>query len=166
VVLDTSLGKIRIRLFPDKSPLTVDNFLSNYVDRGFYDNSIFHYAEKGFIVAAGGFNTEYQAPEPRAYIANEAHNGLKNLRGTMAMSRDPEYANSATCQFFINVADNPSLDHTSREDSASYGYCVFGEVVEGMDVVDRIAEAPVVDKENFPSTPQEQAVIHSIRRSP
>jgi cyclophilin family peptidyl-prolyl cis-trans isomerase len=165
VVLDTSLGKIRLRLFPEQAPITVDNFLTNYVDRGFYDNTIIHYAASGFIIAAGGFSTDYQPAEPRAYIASEADNGLKNVRGTVAMSRDPEHMDSANCQFFINLADNPSLDHKSRDDAASFGYCVFGEVVEGMDVVDRISELPVVDQEGFPSTPQEKVIIRSITRT-
>jgi peptidyl-prolyl cis-trans isomerase A (cyclophilin A) len=165
VVIDTSLGKIRVRLFPEQSPNTVDNFLANYVDRGFYDNTIIHFAAKGFIVAAGGFGTDFEPAEPRAYIASEADNGLKNVRGTVAMSRDPEHIDSANCQFFINLADNPSLDHKSRDDAASFGYCVFGEVVEGMDVAERIAQAPVTDRENFPSTPQEKVVIRSIART-
>jgi cyclophilin family peptidyl-prolyl cis-trans isomerase len=164
VVIDTNLGKIRLRLHPEQAPVTVDNFLSNYVDRGFYDNTIVHFSGRGFLVAAGGYSTDYQAAEPRAYIASEADNGLKNVRGAVAMSRDPAHIDSANCQFFINVADNPSLDHQSRDDAASFGYCVFGEVVEGMEVVDRIAESPVIDREGFPSTPKEPVVIQSIAR--
>lgn len=166
VLLTTSMGDIRIRLFPDKSPLTVDNFLANYIDRGFYDQTIFHFVEKDFIIAAGGFSADLQPPSTRAYIASEAHNGLKNRRGTVAMSRDPEHINSANCQFFVNLVDNPSLDHQGRDEDASYGYCVFGEVVQGMDIVDRIAEVPVVDQENFPKCPAENVIIISARRTP
>jgi cyclophilin family peptidyl-prolyl cis-trans isomerase len=164
VVIDTHLGQIRLQLFPEQAPVTVDNFLANYVDRSFYDNTIVHFAQANFLVAAGGFSTDYQPGEPRAYIASEADNGLKNRRGTVAMSRDPELIDSANCQFFINVSDNPTLDHQGRDDAASFGYCVFGEVVEGMDIVDRISQLPTVDREDFPSTPQEQVVIRSISR--
>jgi cyclophilin family peptidyl-prolyl cis-trans isomerase len=165
VVVVTNLGQIRLRLFPEQAPVTVDNFLANYVERSFYDNTIIHFAEANFLIAAGGFSTDYQPAEPRAYIANEADNGLKNRRGTVAMSRDPELIDSANCQFFINVSDNQALDHQSRDDAASFGYCVFGEVVEGMEIVDRISQMPTVDREDFPSTPQEQVVIRSISRA-
>jgi peptidyl-prolyl cis-trans isomerase A (cyclophilin A) len=165
VVIDTNLGAIRLRLFADHAPATVDNFLANYVERGFYDDTIIHFVDPGFLIAAGGFGTDYGAVRPRAYIGSEADNGLKNVRGTIAMARDPDHIDSANCQFFINLADNPSLDHQSREDAASFGYCVFGEVIEGMDVVDRISQVETVDRENFPSTPQEKVVIRTISRA-
>jgi peptidyl-prolyl cis-trans isomerase A (cyclophilin A) len=165
VLLQTTFGQIRVRLFPKKAPLTVDNFLVNYVDRGFYDQTIFHFVDKEFIIAAGGFDPDFQPAEPRAYIASEADNGLKNLRGTLAMARDPDHIDSANCQFFINVVDNPALDHRDREDASSYGYCVFGEVVEGMDVVDRIAAVALVDKDHFPATPAEAVIIRSATRA-
>jgi cyclophilin family peptidyl-prolyl cis-trans isomerase len=163
VLVKTSLGDIRIRLFPNESPLTVDNFMSNYAERGMYDNTIFHYVEKDFIMMAGGYDSDYQPVEARAYIANEASNGLKNVRGTVAMSRLPDHIHSATCQFFINLADNEELDHKDDEDAADYGYCVFGKVVEGMEVVDAIAAVPVDDQEGMPKTPKETVQILSIR---
>lgn len=165
VLIETNLGQIRLRLFPEQAPMTVDNFLANYVERGFYDDTLIHFVAPDFLIAAGGFRTDYQPIEPRAYIASEADNGLKNVRGTVAMSRDADHMDSANCQFFINVADNPSLDHQSREDAASFGYCVFGEVIEGMEVVDRISQVPTVDREKFPSTPQDQVVIKAIQRT-
>lgn len=164
VVLQTSQGAIHIRLFPAKAPLTVDNFLRNYVDRGFYDQTIIHFVDPDFIIAAGGFGPDLEAAAPGAYIANEATNGLKNLRGTVAMARDPEHIHSANSQFFINVVDNPLLDHQGEEPN-EYGYCVFGEVVEGMDVVDRIAAVPVDDQLHFPSTPVEPVLIEAVRRA-
>jgi peptidyl-prolyl cis-trans isomerase A (cyclophilin A) len=164
VLIETNLGQIRLRLFPEQAPMTVENFLNNYVQRGFYDDTLIHFVAPDFLIAAGGFRTDLQPIEPRAYIASEADNGLKNVRGTVAMSRDAEHMDSANCQFFINVADNPGLDHQSRDDAASFGYCVFGEVIEGMDVVDRISQVATVDQENFPSTPQEPVVIQSIHR--
>ncbi len=164
VILQTSQGAIRVRLLPDQAPLTVDNFLRNYVDRGFYDQTIVHFVDPDFIIAAGGFSPDLEAAAPGAYIANEAANGLKNLRGTVAMARDPEHIHSANSQFFINVVDNPSLDHQGEEPN-EYGYCVFGEVVEGMDVVDRIAAVPVDDQVHFPSTPVEPVLIEAVRRA-
>lgn len=164
VLIETNLGSIRLRLFPEQAPITVDNFLTNYVERGFYDQTLIHFVAPDFLIAAGGFRKDYRPIEPRAYIASEADNGLKNVRGAVAMSRDVDHMDSANCQFFINVADNPSLDHQSREDAASFGYCVFGEVIEGMDVVDRISQVATVDHENFPSTPQDPVVIKSIQR--
>ncbi len=164
VVLQTSQGPIRIRLFPAKAPLTVDNFLRNYVDRGFYDQTIIHFVDPDFIIAAGGFGPDLQAASPGAYIANEARNGLKNLRGMVAMARDPQHIDSANSQFFINVVDNPVLDHQGEE-PGEFGYCVFGEVVEGMDVVDRIAAVPVQDQPDFPSTPAEPILIEAARRA-
>jgi peptidyl-prolyl cis-trans isomerase A (cyclophilin A)/peptidyl-prolyl cis-trans isomerase B (cyclophilin B) len=153
VILKTSLGDIRLRLNAGKAPLTVDNFLSNYVERGFYEGTVFHYVDKGFMVAAGGYTTELEPKATRAYVKSEASNGLKNKRGTIAMARNPDHADSATSQFFINLADNPSLDPRGEESPEARGYCVFGEVVEGMDVIDRIAGVEVADRGQFPKTP-------------
>jgi cyclophilin family peptidyl-prolyl cis-trans isomerase len=164
VVIKTDHGDVRIRLNSEKAPFTVRNFLTNYVDRGFYDGTVFHFVEKEFILAAGGFDENLDPKEPRADIVNEAGNGLKNVRGTVAMSRAPEYINSANCQFYINLVDNPSLDHQSEDDGSTYGYCVFGEVVEGMDVVDKLAEVPVENRENFPRTPKKPLIIRSIQQ--
>jgi cyclophilin family peptidyl-prolyl cis-trans isomerase len=162
VILKTSVGNIRLRLNAEKSPLTVDNFLSNYVERGFYDGTVFHYVEKGFMVACGGYTTELEPKQTRAYVKNEAKNGLKNKRGTIAMARNPDHSDSATSQFFINLADNASLDHQSDANVDASGYCVFGEVVEGMDIVDRIADVEVADRGQFPKTPVTPVLIQSV----
>ncbi len=164
VVMKTSLGNITIRLNAEKSPRTVENFLENYVDRGFYNQVIFHYVDKGFMIAAGGFTADMQPKPARAEILNEADNGLKNTRGTIAMARHPEYINSATSQFLINLVDNSSLDHQDSESADQFGYCVFGEIIAGMDVVDKISEIDVHDVENFPRTPVEPVLIESVQR--
>lgn len=161
VLLKTSEGDIRLRLDAEKSPLTVDNFLSNYVSRGFYDGTVIHYVEKGIMLAGGGYTTDLQPKQTRAFIKSEANNGLKNKRGTIAMVRQPDHADSATSQFFINLADNPGLNHAEGEGTEKDGYCVFGEVVQGMDVVDRIAKVQVADRGTFPKTPVTPVVIKS-----
>jgi peptidyl-prolyl cis-trans isomerase A (cyclophilin A) len=161
VILKTSLGDIRLRLNAEKAPLTVDNFLSNYVERGFYEGTVFHYVDNGFMVAAGGYTTELEPKATRAYVKNEASNGLKNKRGTIAMARNPDHADSATSQFFINLADNSSLDPRSEESPDARGYCVFGEVVEGMDVIDQIANVEVADRGQFPKTPVAPVLIQA-----
>jgi peptidyl-prolyl cis-trans isomerase A (cyclophilin A) len=161
VLIKTSAGDVRVRLNAEKAPVTVENFFDNYVDRGFYNNTIIHHVDPGYILA-GGYTAELEAKEVRAPIRNEAMNGLKNVRGTVTMSRAAEYADSASSQFFINVTAAPSLDYD--EDSANAGYCVFGEVVEGMDVVDRIAKAEVHAAGDFPQMPVEPIIITSIAR--
>lgn len=163
VVLATSYGDIRIRLDSEKAPATVDNFLNNYVESGQYDGTIFHYVNPGSMILGGAFTADLEAAPTRSVIHSEAANGLKNVRGTIAMTRDPEYIHSATNQFFINLADNPNLDHV-EDDEAKYGYCVFGEVIEGMDVVDKIAAAPVKDADGFPSMPVDAVVIKTAKR--
>ncbi|MFV1964219.1 MAG: peptidylprolyl isomerase [Pirellulaceae bacterium] len=169
VVINTSEGKIRIRLDAEKAPVTVDNFLENYVDRRFYDGTIFHYVEKGFMIIGGGYASDGEVKATRAPIRNESDNGLKNARGTVAMSRQPDYDHSATSQFFINLADNPPLDFVKAKDEEgedTFGYCVFGVVTEGMDVVDRFAEVAVHDTETLLNTPVQPIVIQSIERVP
>lgn len=162
VVLKTTAGEIRVRLNAEKAPQTVENFLETYAERGFYNETIFHYVDDGFMVAAGGYTAQYEAKPTRTPIYNESDNGLSNRRGTLAMARDAEFAHSATSQFFINLADNPSLDHQDGDQQIPNGYCVFGEVIAGMDVVDRIAKSPVEDREGFPRTPTNPVVIQSI----
>lgn len=164
VRVETTLGAIHIRLNAEKAPVTVDNFLLNYADRGFYDNTIFHYVDKGCMIAAGGYTSELKQKELRDGIPNEADNGLKNLRGTIAMARYPDDADSANCQFFINLADNAQLDHQNRDSGEHYGYCVFGEVTQGMDIVDRIGDVAVADRDQFPRMPSENVILRSIRR--
>lgn len=161
VVIKTSAGDIRVRLNAEKAPVTVENFLDSYVDRGFYSNTIFHHVDPGYVVT-GGYAADLEPKEVRAPIRNEASHGLKNVRGTITMSRSPEYGDSATSQFFINVTAAPTLDYDETNENA--GYCVFGEVVEGMEVVDRIAQSAVHDTGDFPRMPVEAIVILSIER--
>lgn len=143
VILTTSKGTIRLKLDAKKAPATVDNFLTNYVATGHYDGTIFHYVQPQGMILGGLFDGTMTPKATRAEIQNEANNGLKNKRGTIAMSRDPNFIHSSTCQFFINCADNSSFDYIGSDDSSSYGYCVFGEVVEGLDVVDSISMTEV-----------------------
>jgi cyclophilin family peptidyl-prolyl cis-trans isomerase len=143
VELDTTLGKVRIELYPEAAPKTVDNFLT-YVKSGFYDGTQFHRVIDGFMIQGGGFTTDFKQKPTRAPIANEAEMaskaGIKNVPGTIAMARTSD-PNSATSQFFINVADNNRLDFRSP-DPGGIGYVAFGKVVDGMDVVNRIAKVP------------------------
>ncbi len=135
VLLETSSGDILIELFPEQAPATVENFLT-YVKDGFYTNTIFHRVIKGFMIQGGGLTMKMENKPTRAPIRNEADNGLKNDRGTIAMARTSD-PHSATAQFFINTVDNDFLNFSSP-DVNGYGYCVFGKVVDGMDVVDKI----------------------------
>ena len=160
---ETTQGRFTVRLDAEKAPLTVDNF-HNYVARGFYDLTIFHQVPKGLqLVLGGGYTADLKEKAALVPIRNEAHNGLKNRRGTIAMARRANDEDSATCQFFINTADNEALNFKSRT-ADGYGYCVFGEVTEGMDVVDRIAKTPVHDADKFKDLPVESVVIRSIRQ--
>ena len=137
VELKTSMGSIVIELFPDKAPATVENFL-RYVKDGHYDGTVFHRVIPKFMVQGGGFTPELREKAARKPVRNEADNGLKNTVGTVAMARTPD-PHSATAQFFINVADNAMLDFRFPTQDG-YGYCVFGKVVKGMNVVERIAK--------------------------
>jgi cyclophilin family peptidyl-prolyl cis-trans isomerase len=165
VKIETSLGDMLVELDGANAELTVSHFLTNYVDAGYYTHTIFHQVFKGYVIVGGSFTPEGKEKPAKFSVRNEAHNGLKNVRGTIAMARQPDVRDSARAQFFINVADNPSLDHKDQ-DSAGYGYCVFGHVVQGMDVVDRIANSPVKDAPNFESTPIEPVLIKAIHRVP
>jgi peptidyl-prolyl cis-trans isomerase B (cyclophilin B) len=136
VTIRTSKGDIRLELFADKAPLTVENFLQ-YARDGFYEGTIFHRVISHFMIQGGGLTPDLSKKPTRDAIRNEADNGLKNQRGTIAMARTTD-PHSATAQFFINVEPNPSLDHTGTANSRQWGYCVFGRVTEGMDVVDDI----------------------------
>ena len=159
VELKTNLGPITIELYPDKAPKTVENFLQ-YVDSGFYNGTIFHRVIKGFMIQGGGFDRSYRQKPTSAPIKNEANNGLKNEIGTLAMARtnDPD---SATAQFFINVANNQFLNFTAPN-IQGYGYCVFGKVVKGMDIVNQIAAKSTGPGGPFPTdVPQQQIVIES-----
>jgi cyclophilin family peptidyl-prolyl cis-trans isomerase len=164
VVFETSLGKFAVRLDAEKAQRTVGNFLE-YVDSGHYDQTILHQVLQDYpkVVIGGSFTPQIKEKSRRAPISNEADNGLMNRRGTIAMARQPDAIASATCDFFINLADNKSLDHKD-ETKDGYGYCVFGEVVEGMDVVDRIGQVQVHDVDDFPRIPVEAVVIKSVRQ--
>lgn len=168
VRIETSLGAITVKLDAQAAPLTVDNFLE-YVDAGHYDGTIFHQVHPGRAVLGGAYTPEMIEKPSRVPVRNEAHNGLTNRRGTIAMARRPDVIDSATSQFFINLAANPELDHRDRT-ADGYGYCVFGEVTEGMDVVDLIGsvalgEVALPDGETLPSAPLETVLIKSIRRA-
>jgi peptidyl-prolyl cis-trans isomerase A (cyclophilin A)/peptidyl-prolyl cis-trans isomerase B (cyclophilin B) len=137
VELKTSAGTVVLELYPDKAPKTVENFIQ-YAKDGFYDGTMFHRVIAGFMIQGGGFTTDFKQKQTRAPIRNEAETGLKNATGTIAMARTPD-PHSATAQFFINVADNAMLDFKFPTEQG-YGYCAFGKVVKGMDVVERIAK--------------------------
>jgi cyclophilin family peptidyl-prolyl cis-trans isomerase len=161
VRMETTKGVVVIELYPDKAPKTVENFL-HYVNAGKYDGTIFHRVIKRFMNQGGGFTPDFKKVETFAPIKNEADNGLKNKRGTIAMARtgDP---NSATNQFFVNTVDNTFLDHTSKT-PRGWGYCVFGTVVDGMNVMDRIAKVPTGASGPFQQdVPLEEIVIQKVR---
>jgi len=161
VEMKTTAGAITIELYPDKAPKTVENFLA-YVDSGFYDNTVFHRVIKGFMVQGGGFTKGMKQKETRPPIQNEADNGLKNERGTIAMARTNQ-PHSATSQFFINLVDNKFLDHTGKG-LRGWGYCVFGKVIDGMEAVDTIAKLPTGVRHGHRDVPLEEAIILSAKR--
>jgi peptidyl-prolyl cis-trans isomerase A (cyclophilin A) len=161
VRFSTSLGDFEIELFPKEAPITVENFL-RYVDDGFFDGLIFHRVVPGFVIQGGGLTPEYRQKTNREPIANEAHNGLKNVRGSLSMARTNDI-NSATSQFFVNLKDNEFLDHKSKSPS-QYGYAVFGRVTKGMDVIDKIAAVSTGRKKGYDDAPLEDVVIVSARR--
>ncbi|MBN1290758.1 MAG: peptidyl-prolyl cis-trans isomerase [Candidatus Latescibacteria bacterium] len=165
VIVKTNKGTIEIELFSDRAPQTVTNFLS-YVLLSFYDGTIFHRIIPGFMIQGGGFTPDMEQKPTKPPIVNEAANGLKNKRGTIAMARTPE-PHSATCQFFINHRDNPALDFKDNT-AKGYGYCVFGRVIEGMDVVDKIAKVTTTkvtapDGNQHQNVPVKNVLIESIR---
>lgn len=161
VALETNHGTIVLELNPEKAPITVENFL-DYVDRGWYDGTIFHRVMDGFMIQGGGFDTSMQKKITRPPIKNEGGNGLLNDRGTVAMARtgDPD---SATAQFFINLQDNDFLNRAEAQDGV--GYAVFGKVVEGMDAVDAIAKVEVNEPGRLSNAqPVETVVMKSVKR--
>ena len=154
VVLHTSEGAIGIELYEEQAPKSVENFLA-YAESGHYDGTLFHRVIDDFMVQGGGFDTDFTQKATREPIENEADNGLKNRRGTLAMARTGA-PHSATAQFFINVADNGFLDHVSTQSGQTWGYAVFGRVVDGMEVVDTIKRVPTGNRgrlQNVPKTP-------------
>ena len=159
VVVSTSLGDITIELFKDKAPVSVENFLQ-YVAEGFYEGTIFHRVKPGYVVQGGGYTPELVERTTRAPIQNEATNGLRNLRGTVAMAR-MRALRSATSQWYINLANNSALDHRSYAPD-EFGYAVFGRVLAGMDVVDKIAATPTATSGEHDDVPVTPVVITKV----
>ncbi len=161
VIVHTSMGDIHLQLYADRAPLTVRNFLQ-YANDGFYQDTIFHRVISGFMVQGGGFTADLQRKRPNEPITNEADNGLKNERGTVAMARTNN-PHSATSQFFINHVDNRALDHRGKNSAADWGYTVFGEVIAGMDVVDAIAMVETAPQPPLPrDVPVAPVLIESM----
>ena len=156
VRIQTNKGQITIELDAEKAPISTDNFLA-YVRSGFYDQTIFHRVIPGFMIQGGGFTTDMAQKKTEAPIKNEADNGLKNLRGTLAMART-QVVDSATNQFFINLTDNDFLNHQGTSANA-YGYAVFARVTEGMEVVDEIAKVATGNQGQHQDVPKEAVII-------
>jgi peptidyl-prolyl cis-trans isomerase A (cyclophilin A) len=159
VRFETSLGDFTLELDAEKAPISVANFLE-YVDEGFFDGLIFHRVIPGFMIQGGGFTPDMKQKKNRSPIKNEAKNGLKNQRGTIAMART-NVVDSATSQFFINLADNEFLNHAG---AANFGYAVFGRVVDGLDIIDRIAAERTGRKAGHDDVPVSDVVIRSAKR--
>jgi cyclophilin family peptidyl-prolyl cis-trans isomerase len=157
VLMQTNQGDIKLVLDKEKAPITVENFV-NYANDGFYDGTIFHRVIKGFMIQGGGYTPEMQKKKTREPIQNEAKNGLKNTRGSIAMARTPP-PHTATAQFFINLKDNAFLDYPGQD---GWGYTVFGEVTEGIEVVDKIAEQPTGVKNRMRDVPVMPVVIEKV----
>lgn len=162
VIMKTSEGTVRIELWPDKAPATVENFL-RYVDQGFYSGTVFHRVIDNFMIQGGGFDADMKPRQGREPVKNEASPELRNDRGTIAMARTG-VVDSATSQFFINVRDNDSLNQRDKT-QAGFGYAVFGKVTDGMDVVDRIKKVPTTTVGPYQNVPSKPVVIESVTRS-
>jgi cyclophilin family peptidyl-prolyl cis-trans isomerase len=158
VVLHTSRGPVTIELYRDEAPQTVKNFLETYVENGLYSHTVFHHVDAGFIAIAGGYDAELRPVYSGDPIPNESSPDRKNLKGTVAMIRLPEDANSATSQFFFNLNDNPDFDAVQ----AGEGYCVFGRVVNGLDTLDAIAASPTTASGEFEKIPSDLAQIETV----
>ena len=164
VEMKTNLGNIVLELYPDKAPETVENFLK-YIEEDFYKNTLFHRVISGFMIQGGGFDTAFKQKPTRPPIQNEAANGLKNEIGTIAMARTSD-PHSASAQFFINVANNGFLNYKAPSQSG-YGYTVFGKVITGMEVVNKIASAPTGSGGPFPGdVPKNSVIIEEIIKLP
>ena len=161
VEMVTNQGVIEITLNAEKAPQSVQNFLE-YVDQGFYNGTVFHRVISTFMIQGGGFDVKMEQKTTRAPIKNEADNGLKNIKGTVAMARTG-VVDSATSQFFINVVDNNFLDHREKS-TQGYGYAVFGQVTKGMDVVDKIKSMPTANKGMHQNVPVTPVIIESLKR--
>jgi cyclophilin family peptidyl-prolyl cis-trans isomerase len=158
VRFSTTLGDFTVEFFDKEAPISVENFL-RYVDEEHFDGTLFHRTVPGFVIQGGGLTAGMRPKKTRAPIANEATNGLKNTRGTLSMARTNE-VNSATSQFFVNLKDNAFLDHSKTQ----FGYAVFGRVVEGLDVVDKIAAVRTGTRQQYQDAPLEDVTIISARR--
>ncbi len=156
VQLTTSFGEITLKLNPDKAPATVDNFI-NYIKQGHYDGTVFHRVIEDFMIQGGGMDADLSEKKTNASIKNEANNGLSNLLGTIAMARTSD-PHSASAQFFINTSDNAFLDFSAETDDG-WGYCVFGEVIDGIEVVEKIEEVNTTTKSGFQDVPEETIMI-------
>lgn len=161
IILETNFGQIKLKLEEEKTPETAKNFY-RYVDEGFYDGTIFHRVIDNFMIQGGGFDKDMNRKDGHLAIDNEADKGIANKRGTIAMARtmDP---NSATSQFFINVKDNGFLDHTAKS-REGWGYCAFGEVVEGLDIIDKIKVVETGSQEGHQDVPNEPVIIERAYR--
>lgn len=158
VAMETSVGTMKIELYPDKAPVSVKNFI-DYVESGFYNGTIFHRVIPGFMIQGGGFEADMSQKSPKAPIKNEAKNGLKNQRGTIAMARTM-VVDSATAQFFINVVDNGMLNY---QNDRNYGYAVFGKVIEGIEIADKIVSVPTTSKNGHENVPVKAITIKSAK---
>ncbi len=159
VLVKTSMGSFKVELYPKEAPVTVANFLS-YVDKKFYDGTTFHRVIPGFVIQGGGFDKSMVQKSTASPIKNEAKNGLKNLRGTLSMARTNDI-NSATSQFFVNLKNNANLDHASE---AQYGYAVFAKVVQGFEVIEKIAAVKTTSKGPHQDVPEKPVIIESMTR--
>ena len=162
VTIETSLGTMKAELYEDKAPATVANFLA-YVDEGFYDGTVFHRVIPGFMIQGGGFTPGMEQKPTKPPIKNEARNGLKNQRGTLAMART-SVVDSATSQFFVNHKDNGFLDFTAPT-AQGWGYAVFGRLTEGLDILDKIAAVPTGRVGWYDDVPKSPVVILSVKRA-
>ena len=160
VLMETSLGNVKLELFAKEAPISIKNFL-DYVASGFYDGTVYHRVIPNFMIQGGGFTPDMKQKPTAPPINNEADNGLSNTRGTVAMARtnDPQ---SATAQFFINVQDNTNLDYKNKSDPAGWGYAVFGKVTKGMDVVDQIRVVETKSVSSFSDVPVVPVVIERV----
>jgi peptidyl-prolyl cis-trans isomerase A (cyclophilin A) len=157
IVFETTLGDFKIEFFEKEAPLSVANF-RKYIDGGFFNGTIFHRIVPGFVIQGGGFTEDMTQKKTEAPVKNEADNGLKNARGSLSMARTNDI-NSATSQFFVNLKDNDFLDHSR----GNFGYAVFARVIEGMDVVDKIAAVETGRKRGFDDVPLEAVVMKTVR---
>jgi peptidyl-prolyl cis-trans isomerase B (cyclophilin B) len=161
VAIHTSLGKLYVRLYEQQAPRTVANFL-DYARGQHYDGTIFHRVDSGYVAMVGEYDAQLRPKQVRYPITNEATNGLKNVRGALAMARDPRDPNSASAQFFINLADNRQLDHHGSTPEA-FGFCVFGQVIDGLDVLDKLGKVETATIKGFDKMPVETVMLNTIR---